>query len=59
MPEVRDHIRLPEGLGKHDYLLSLEAPMISGLIASGMQYDYEVWTDGSFLEETWMQTYFF
>ena len=52
MPEVRDHIRLPEGLGKHDYLLSLEAPMISGLIASGMQYDYEVWTDGSFLEET-------
>ena len=24
IPEVRDHIRLPKGFGKHDYLLSAE-----------------------------------
>jgi hypothetical protein len=39
MPEFRASIRLPEGFGKHDYLLSLEAPTTNGLFASDMQLD--------------------
>jgi hypothetical protein len=37
--EVRDNIRHPQGFGNHDYLLSLEAPMTSRLVASDMQLD--------------------
>jgi hypothetical protein len=39
MLEFRDSIHLPEGFGKHDYLLSLETPTTNGLFASDMQLD--------------------